>query len=101
MKKLFPSVVFLSFIFFLVLTSCATKPVPQKISAPTSDAEADVSLGTLPKKGPTEAEKEAAMLEEEDSATKALREIHKRETQEEAQRLQRSITEFDLTEKRQ
>jgi len=105
-KKFFPFAVFFPFFFCLLLASCVTKPASQKISASKnsavgSDAEADVSLGALPKKGLTEAEKEAARLLEEDAAAKELREIHKREAQEEAQRLQRSITEFDSTEKQQ
>ena len=101
--------IFVSAVVFLSFNSCAHQGVsPNRNNshatgeAPvTSDALTDASLGALPKKGKAEAEKQADALNSEDDATKALKEIRRREMQEEAQRVQHSINDFRLTDEQQ
>jgi len=76
----------------------APKPASPTESAPQTEAEADASLGTLRASDQSEAQKVAEELEEGDEAEKALSELRKRQARDDAERLHRSITEFDQTE---
>lgn len=83
--------------FSLPLLSCAgffpfKKTAKPAVQAAT-EAEADQTLGALPSKGATEAEKQASELEGETEAEKVLRELRDRQQQEEQQRLHRTITD--------
>lgn len=109
MKNSFKIISFLNLILITIfLASCAshteTKRVSGKDQPPqtaslhsSSDARTDTSLGTIGK-GKTEAEKQAASLQEKSDADEVLLEIKEREAQEELQRIQKSIVEFDKTE---
>jgi len=94
-------------LFLLVLgfslTSCSAGRSSRSVSpiSPTAknpEVSTDVALGTLPLKGKTEAEKQKEELESESSAEEALEETRQRELQEEQRRIQRSITDFAVTD---
>lgn len=53
------------------------------------------NIKTLPSSEEIESEKQADTLEAESEASKTLKELRKREAQEELQRIQRSITEVN------
>ncbi len=97
------------FIFLaLALTACANKRIPSgsslqnalsaQVSALGRDAHADTSLGALSQKRGSEAIKEAEELAAQDEASDTLQELSGSDTNEELQRIQRSIVEFDKTE---
>lgn len=87
---------FVLFLSFLI-ASCAEK-APLKNESPAKspaspDASADAALGTLPKQGQTEAGKQVEKLEAETTDEEALREIRRREREEEQRRLHESVTQ--------
>ena len=88
--------------FFII--SCAQRAPLKTAKAPTAssgnpEADADAALGVLPEKGKTEAEKQAKGVEEEEGE-QALRELRKREMEEEQRRLHKIITEDQIAGQR-
>ena len=92
---------FVHAILFIVLSALTASCTVSRTSHPLNNAEADASLEGSSKKGETEAEKEQQKLEAEDAAAKTLREIRRREAEEESRRIQNSINEYDKTQQAQ
>ena len=92
---------FLSTTFLLIVVSCASPPPEKPVVAKAhSDVETDKALGALPKKGHTEAGKQVQELEAQGEPLDVIQEMHRREKEEEQNRLHRSVTEDRIVQQR-